>query len=535
MAKQKVASWYWNVTAILTPAVLVVVVVWMYYSQQVSAYQGQARQVYTELIENHSRIVDLDSLMKETAERVGFDPGDTMARKAEVASTAPQLQATVGAQERTQPREKRSPTLNYLMQAEEAFYGDPTSASGQVHEYAALRRWIRDYETTLRQYIAFKAGQYYTVETIDDTVIAGGNLARPGNPESPIYMPEDSLWRKEVPAGFVPADRVMQAPTRVTLELIFRRQQQLLRQLVDANKRQYGLLYAEVSGSFRTPGNEELWIGPEGESKSAERTRNELGVLRSSIDNRSRSNTEMLNRIFSATRDEAISTSGRANELDQLIARALARADGLRTEFEAEKSQHEADAQRFLTMLTNLPRIKSPSRLEKSDPDGDITYSDYQRGVCHVNLGSADGVKAGQRFEVWRLSGHERDRAIAVIEIVRTLNDAYSLASVLTLVDEKDPVRTGDKVVSLLWHDGRFLTIAMHGDFEAPTQSYSKARLKELLELAGCRVVDRVQPGVDLVILGSNLFSDEWYRDARRDLRFSSTLEENVRLYVDPR
>src|SRR5690606_24180060 len=145
---------------------------------------------------------------------------DTMARKSEVAQSAPQLQATVGAQERTQPREKRSPTLNYLMQAEEAYYGDPTSASRQVHEYAALRRWIRDYETTLRQYLAFNAGQHYTVETIDDTVIAGGNLARPGNPESPIYMPEDSLWRKEVPAGFVPADRVMQAPTRVTLELI---------------------------------------------------------------------------------------------------------------------------------------------------------------------------------------------------------------------------------------------------------------------------------------------------------------------------
>jgi hypothetical protein len=96
-------------------------------------------------------------------------------------------------------------------------------------------------------------------------------------------------------------------------------------------------------------------------------------------------------------------------------------------------------------------------------------------------------------------------------------------------------VRTNDKIVSALWHNGRFLTIAMHGEFEPPAQSYTKERLKELLELAGCKVVEKVQPGVDLVILGSNLFGDEWYREARNDLRFAAMQEDSIRLYVDPR
>jgi hypothetical protein len=40
---------------------------------------------------------------------------------------------------------------------------------------------------------------------------------------------------------------------------------------------------------------------------------------------------------------------------------------------------------------------------------------------------------------------------------------------------------------------------------------------------------------VDLVILGSNLFGDEWYREARNDLRFAAMQEDSIRLYVDPR
>ena len=115
------------------------------------------------------------------------------------------------------------------------------------------------------------------------------------------------------------------------------------------------------------------------------------------------------------------------------------------------------------------------------------------------------------------------------------LSAHYSLCTVLTLSNATDPVRKGDKLVSQLWQDGQFLTVALHGDYEPPNEAYSKARLIELLKQAGVNVVDKVQPGTDVVILGSNLLGDEWYRRARNDLRFETLKEDDVRLYVDPR
>ena len=31
--------------------------------------------------------------------------------------------------------------------------------------------------------------------------------------------------------------------------------------------------------------------------------------------------------------------------------------------------------------------------------------------------------------------------------------------------DDSDPVRKGDQIVSKIWHDGKFLTIALHGNY----------------------------------------------------------------------
>src|SRR5690606_24456051 len=157
-----------------------------------------------------------------------------------------------------------------------------------------------------------------------------------------------------------------------------------------------------------------------------------------------------------------------------------------------------------------------------------VSYSDYSRGIVHIDLGHADGVKAGQRFEIWRLHGFEKDEFVGVVEIIRTLSPHFSLCTVLTLTNEDDPVRKGDKIVSRLWHEGKFLSVALHGSYEPPNEAYTKERLSELLRQAGVKVVDKVQPGTDLVVLGSNLLGDAWYRRARNDLRFDTLREDDV-------
>jgi hypothetical protein len=519
MANQKVASWYWNITAILTPFVLIVTLVWLFYSQEVQSYQVQARRTVEQLQEDKKQLDALVTDMNKVAVRVGFDPGGVMAKKGE--ATVAQRDTSVGGQERNLPREKQSVVLQHYLDAENLYYGDASSASGFVYEYAAARDWIGRFRTTLERYIAYKSTQGYHVTTVDKMVVAETNLGRP-NPN------DATVWDKPVAAG--------QAPT-MTLEDIFRRQQQLLQDLMRANKRQYGLLYAEVSGSTESkdPTGLNIWIGAAGETKALERLLGQLRTVQDDIDRRKEAEKAVLEPITRATTNAAQASSGQQQTLERKVVVAGSRIETLQAEFAAEAAQHREDADRFRQMLTRLPKIKAPARQERSEPDGEISYSDFNRGVCHINLGASDGVRQGQRFEVWRMSGHERDEIIGVIEIVRTLSPHYSLATVLSLVDEKNPVRTNDKIVSALWHNGRFFTIAMHGEFEPPAQSYTKERLKELLELAGCKVVEKVQPGVDLVILGSNLFGDEWYREARNDLRFAAMQEDSIRLYVDPR
>ncbi|MEZ5992622.1 MAG: hypothetical protein R3E76_09745 [Planctomycetota bacterium] len=40
----------------------------------------------------------------------------------------------------------------------------------------------------------------------------------------------------------------------------------------------------------------------------------------------------------------------------------------LQTSFQNEKATHESDAQEFENLIRNLPRLKIPVKLEKSDP-----------------------------------------------------------------------------------------------------------------------------------------------------------------------
>ncbi len=520
MANQKVASWYWNITAILTPFVLIVTLAWLFYSQEVQSYQVQARRTVEQLQADKQQLDALVTDMNKVAVRVGFDPGGVMAQKDKAA--VGQRDTSVGGQERNQPREKQSVVLQHYLDAENLYYGDASTASGYVYEYAAAREWIGRFKGTLERYITYKATQGYHVTTVDKMVVAETNLGRPNAGDS-------TVWDKPLAAG--------QAVPNMTLENIFRSQNQLLRDLIRANKAQYGLLYAEVSGptGSKDPSGLDIWIGATGESKALERLLGQLRTVQDDIDRRKEAERALIEPINRATSNAAQASSGQQQTLERKVVVAGSRIETLQSEFSAEAAQHREDAERFRQMLTQLPKIKAPNRQEKSEPDGQITYSDFNPGVCHINLGASDGVRQGQRFEVWRLSGNERDEMIGVIEIVRTLSPHYSLATVLSLVDENNHVRTNDKIISALWHNGRFLTIAMHGEFEPPAQSYTKERLKELLELAGCKVVEKVQPGVDLVILGSNLFGDEWYREARNDLRFASMQEAGVRLYVDPR
>ena len=543
----RVASWYWIISAILTPFVLIACVIWAFYAQQIQSYRAEGTRLVSQVEANNEEFKPTIDHMKSVAEVTGFQMGDPLGSIDAVKGAITRPSVFQGENERTAPQEKRSPLLNAYLDAESRFYGSSADEAGYVHNYAAARDWLDTFEKKLKSYVYLKGYQYYTVKTIDiggeSVAVAGGDLSRELEERDTIMQPSvaalQAATERHADPSNKPFDKVMQEPTKITLELIFRKQTQLIRDLVSANLHQYNLLFADVAGDVEITDAQgrkvTVAVGFKGETDGLAEVLKNLAKLSRGVEDRKVLSMDKLKEAGDVAETAITETDAREANLQYMVVAADGRLVDLKTTFENEKLTHEGDAGKYEDLIRGLPRLKIPLKLEKSDPDGEISYSDYARGVTHINLGYSDGVRIGQRFEVWRLHGFEKDEFVGVVEIVRMLSSHYSLCTVLSLKNDADPVRKGDQIVSQIWHGGKFLKIALHGTYEPPNEAYSKERLTELLKGLGVEVVEKVQPGTDVVILGSNLLGDEWYRRARSDLRFETLKEDDIRIYVDPR
>ena len=554
MAQTKIASWYWITSAILTPFVLVASVTWAYYANESKRLYKEALQIHAQLKRDQKNFDPTRKAITEVAEQVGFAEGGP---DQHVKAMATDVKASwTDPQEAALPKEDQNLIYRVARQAEEAFYGNGSSA-GMIQQYMSARKFLHSFELEVRNYIAYKSYQYYTVTTVNQAgntapaaaggeggeggegagsgsgLAAEGVIERPGKLDEGVYRPQskdiDSAVNKR-DSGKEPSEMGMRAPTRITLELIYRKQLQLVEDLVNANRHQHGILIGEVTGKVG-----DLRVGFQAE----EHRKREIGLatdaLMSDTTQRKNNSTAAMREAQEADADLAGESNVHKLWFEDQLNIVIEDLRQLASKYEQEREMHENDASAFEELTRNLPSLKQYVKIEKREPDGGVSFSDFARKSVHINLGRRSGVVSGQRFEVWRLHGRKKDVVIGVIEIVRTLSDHYSLCTVLSLVSEKDPIRRGDQIVNRLWHNGRFLKVALHGSFEPPNEAYSKARLTELLKKAGCTVRDKVQPGVDLVITGSSLMRDNWYRKARSDLRFEVLREDDVRIYVDPR
>jgi len=60
MAQQnKVASWYWIVSAVLTPFIMIACVVWAYYAQQVQSYRAEGTRLVAKVESDHAQLEPL--------------------------------------------------------------------------------------------------------------------------------------------------------------------------------------------------------------------------------------------------------------------------------------------------------------------------------------------------------------------------------------------------------------------------------------------------------------------------------------------
>lgn len=179
-----------------------------------------------------------------------------------------------------------------------------------------------------------------------------------------------------------------------------------------------------------------------------------------------------------------------------------------REEMDAQKEQHaqqllaknkeinflkaRVDAARRLTDLVNPPQ----------EPDGRVISSSQAAGRAWVNIGRKEMLPRGTVFVITspdkgvvkgfgRVSKVEYDRS----EI--TLFDT---------VDKFDPIVQGDLIANDLYSPNVRRNVYLMGRFSYPL---NKPQVKMILEELGNKVHDKIGPGVDLVLVGSDTLNDE--------------------------
>jgi hypothetical protein len=136
-------------------------------------------------------------------------------------------------------------------------------------------------------------------------------------------------------------------------------------------------------------------------------------------------------------------------------------------------------------------------------PDGRVITASQELGFAWINLGRKDMLQSGTVFRITEPGNPTSVKALATVTRVQ---DAQSEVALTNLVDAFDPVTPGDLISNDLYSPNIRRNIYLMGRFGHP---YSKPDVKDLLERLGNTVVDSLQPGVDLVVVGNNLIDEE--------------------------
>ena len=159
---------------------------------------------------------------------------------------------------------------------------------------------------------------------------------------------------------------------------------------------------------------------------------------------------------------------------------------GLRGEIAKHKMHNSA--------LTAREQLRQPEDVA----DGKIVGARDRVNVAFINLGTKDLLARGTTFRIRTPRGNEV-KGYATVTRVEEERAEVELSNV------KDPigdwVREGDLLFNELYTPRMSRTIYLMGRFSAP---YNKPELAAMLKRLGNKVVEKMGPGVDTVVLGDD-------------------------------
>jgi predicted secreted protein len=176
------------------------------------------------------------------------------------------------------------------------------------------------------------------------------------------------------------------------------------------------------------------------------------------------------------------------------------KADELTTSKEeataVEKNLNKEIAKRGmqLSAITAREAMRTPPDVA----DGKVIAAQAGVPSAFINLGRKDLLKEGTVFRI----KNPHSAAVKGYATVTRLEDERAQVELSGLVDAiGDSIRAGDLLFNDLFSPRVTRTIYLMGRFSAP---YNKPELTLLLRRLGNKVVDKMAPGVDTVILGND-------------------------------
>ena len=205
---------------------------------------------------------------------------------------------------------------------------------------------------------------------------------------------------------------------------------------------------------------------------------------------------------FRTTWDNAVKTQG---ELITNMRTQIAARDG---DLEKEKQEHAADKLKS-SKEANLLKGQISAQTAKmsllnppQDADGEIVSSSPSISRAWIDLGRKDMLQVGTTFRVTPRG--KKDQIKAYAEVTKLEQDRAEV-KISGLKDAFDPVVKGDQISNDLYGANIKRTIVLIGRFSYPL---TKPTVKLLLENLGNQVVEKVAPGVDLVIVGGDSLNE---------------------------
>lgn len=213
-----------------------------------------------------------------------------------------------------------------------------------------------------------------------------------------------------------------------------------------------------------------------------------------------------LNSQMTTVRDDL---QGQIDQQANLMTGLTQNVQAARAELSDEQESHSADVRR-LSDEKNVVQAQNDATRQRLSlinapqaPDGRVITASQELGFAWINLGRKDMLQSGTVFRITEPGNPSSVKALATVTRVQ---DAQSEVAITNLVDAFDPVTPGDLISNDLYSPNVRRNIYLLGRFGHP---YSKSDVKDLLERLGNTVVDSLQPGVDLVVVGNNLIDEE--------------------------